>query len=172
MTELSSCYARDRERALGRLEKIPSRELLEEQHEALRAALYEPASEREARAILGLMLEGIPAAASGATQSYGDALAFAVIHADDDRDPETYPHWRGFSAAVLFAATRRIWTTTTFTPSIAEVIKTAREVRADYYAALARTNRLLELRANARDVIADTRRWIGADDLHEDDEPF
>ncbi|PWB89895.1 hypothetical protein C5688_13730 [Methylocystis sp. MitZ-2018] len=118
------------------------------------------------------MLEGIPAAASGATQSYGDALAFAVIHADDDRDPEAYPRWRGFSTAVLFAATRRIWTTSTFTPSIAEVIKTAREVRADYYAALARTNRLLELRANARDVIADTRRVMCPDDLHEDDVPF
>jgi hypothetical protein len=145
-----------RSRALAMLEKLPGREVLGEQHEALREAVYEPASETEARAILGLMLEGIPAAASGATVAYGDALAFAVCHVDDDRDPDEFPKWRGFSGAVLFATVRRIWEKSTFTPSIAEVLEIARKVRAEHYAAFSTTNRLLALRMNAEDVVADT----------------
>jgi hypothetical protein len=145
-----------RSRALAMLEKIPGLEELEEQRETLRTAVYDPATETEARAILGLMLEGIPAAASGATVAYGDALAFAIVHVDDDRDPDDFPKWRGFSGAVLFATMRRIWEKTTFTPSIAEVLEIARKVRAEHYAAFSTTNRLLALRMNAEDVVADT----------------
>lgn len=156
MVDLSGRFPDDRERALARLEKIPGRYELEEQREQLRLAVYVPATEVEARAILGLMLEGIPAAASGATVGYGDALAFSIAHADDDRDPEQFPRYRGFSAAVLFATARRLWATPTFTPSIAEVLEVARKVRAEHYAAFATTNRLLDLRFNAEGVVEDT----------------
>ncbi len=146
-----------RSRALAMLQRLPDLQQLEDQREELCAAIYEPANETEARAILGLMLEGIPAAASGATVGFGDALAFAIVHADDDRDPDEFPRWKGFSAAVLFATARRIWEKSTFTPSIAEVLEVARKVRAEHYAAYSTTNRLLALRLNAEDVVDDTR---------------
>lgn len=157
MTEIRGCGNDDRAAALARLEMLPARQELETQLEELRAAVYHPAPEAEVRAILALMLEGIPAAASGATETYGDALSFAVIHADNDRDPDQFPKWRGLSAAVLFVTAQRIWRKTTFTPSIAEVLEVARKVRAEHFAALSATSRLLVLRENAEDVVDDTQ---------------
>jgi len=152
MCELSAHVPGHRERALERLKRIPCRGAIEGQREALRVAVYEPASEIETRAILGLMLEGIPAAASGATAGYGDWLAHSIIHADDERDPDEFPLYRGFSAAVLFATAQRVVKSSTFTPSIAEVLGPAQKVRAEYFAALSTTIRLRDLRLNAEEV--------------------
>jgi hypothetical protein len=173
MVEISGRFAGDRDRAMARLEKISDRVTLNDQRDVLLEAVYQPAPEREVRAIFGLMLEGIPSAASGATSGYGDTLTFSIMHADEDRDPSEYPRWRGFSAAVLFATARRLWERSTFTPSVAEVLGCARQVRQEYFSAFAATNRLLDIRANAEGVVEDSEPYDDADDFGDESEiPF
>jgi hypothetical protein len=144
----------DRNRALERLERLPSEEALVAELASLRSAVFEPASEPDLRVIVSVMLEALPAAKAQATAVYIDAVVWALQHADDDRTREAFPPFRGFSARVLATVTRRIWFKNTFAPSIAELLATAREVRAEYWCATGATNRLLALRRNAEAVIA------------------
>lgn len=144
----------DMPRAYERLEKIPTAEALSSDLASLRAALFEPASETDLRLIVSTMLEAIPAAKAQATAVYIDAVVWALQHADDARAEIDFPHYQGFSARVLATVTRRIWFKNTFAPSIAELLATARDVRAEYWSAFGATNRLLALRRNAEAIIA------------------
>jgi hypothetical protein len=156
MVEIRGISDVSRKLALDRIDRLPPLAELEEQLVILHSAVFEPAPERELRAVLGVMLGGIPNAATQATTEYGDALVFSILHVDDSRDPDDFPRYRGLSAAVLFATAQALWLTCKFAPSIAEVIDTARRIRADYWSALAATNRLSTLRADAEDVVAIT----------------
>ncbi|CAJ0885250.1 hypothetical protein AMST5_03598 [freshwater sediment metagenome] len=172
MVEIRGCSPEDRPRALLRLDRLPPLAELDEQRHALRVAIYDPATEAEIRSVMGLMLEQIPAAATGATPAYGDGLTFELMHADDERDPDRVPRFRGFSAAVLFATSRRIVQTATFTPTTAEVLRTAQTVRSEYFAALGATNRLIALVENAQGVVEDTEPLETTEGQSGDEIPF
>lgn len=144
----------DRDRALDRLERLPSADTLATERAALQNALFEPASEPELRIIVSTMLEAIPAAKAQATAAYIDAVVWSLQHVDDDRDERSFPRYCGFSARVMATVTRRIWFKNTFAPSIAELLSAAREVRAEYWAAYGATNRLIGLRRNAEALLA------------------
>lgn len=142
-------------RALTRAERLPDRLALHEQREALWDAVYVAASEPEIEALVGAMIDGVPNAASRVTPTVIDAIVYSIIHADDGRDPDDYPCWRGYSANVLACATRRIWSTQKFAFGAAEVLEAASAVRLDYWRALRATIQIEDLRVNAETIVND-----------------
>ncbi len=144
-----------RERALARVEGMPSRAELTDDLRRLRAAVNgEPATPLQIKMLVAALLDGIPAA-----RSHGDGVEDAIVctlqYAEDDHD-ESEPNAFGFSARVLAAAVRELLAKHTFTPSAAEVLAAAKGQLERYWRALAATNKVLELRLNAEDVVAIT----------------
>lgn len=165
----------DEERARRRLERLPERDMLQEQLDALRAAVWTPASDAEARLIVATMLDAIPAAKSGATVTYIDSLVDALANADGEYDEHGFKHyqgWRGFSCWVLFDTARRVIATATFTPSVAEVLTKARAIRLDYWRAFHATDKLLGFRLDAEDIIAMAEAGDDGGDYDPDCIPF
>lgn len=140
--------------AINRLDALPVPSDLAMQIDRLHAATFTAATEDEASFVLGTMLDAIPAAANRLSATYVDALVWAVIHADDDRDPGESPKFRGFSVEVLASAARHIWLTVKYAPAIQEVVDAASKARARHHLALNTTRKLASLRENADTVIA------------------
>jgi hypothetical protein len=147
---------RDRADALSRLDRIPPLPDLQRDVENLEAAAFGRAEEPEARLIIGIILESIPAAGSQVSATYIDALVFQIQRSDDDR---------GFSCHVMASAAHKIWAKFRFAPAIAELLPILRDTRAEYCCALAQTRRLIELREDAEQWIAiDNNPWDMDDD--------
>jgi hypothetical protein len=111
--------ARERNKALDVMNRIGGRttpEDLAADLTALTTAFEHVADERTARAILAVMLDGLPAAGGRLSQTLVDAIAFEVMH-DADGRPSKYS---GYAVA---AAMRAIWRQKTFAPSIREIIE-------------------------------------------------
>jgi len=140
--------------AIGRLDTLPAPSDLARQIDRLRAATFAAATEDEASFIIGTMLDAIPAAANRLSATYVDALVWAVLHADDDRDPSAFPKFRGFSVEVLASAARHIWLTVKYAPAIQEVVDAADKARARHHLALNTTLKIASLRENADAVVS------------------
>ncbi len=150
--------AGDEEKARYRLSRIPDRLTLHDQLNELWAAVWLPAQEVEARLIVATMLEAIPAAKASANATYIDAMTDALASADgefDDDGCRHYQRWHGFGCAVLFDMMRKTIAISTFTPSTAEVLATARAIRLNYWRAFETTDRLIALRLNAEEIIGE-----------------
>lgn len=140
----------DRARAWD--ERIPSRDVLSTQRDLLVNAVYDRATEAEVRLICATLLDSIPNARNAASAGFIENLVFAISHVDDDHHNDWSPG-SGFSFAVLYTAARRIMSVCLFCPSIGEVIEASRKARCEFWIALRNTNKLLDLRLSAEDVI-------------------
>jgi hypothetical protein len=142
--------------ALKRIERIPSLDVLKQDAERLHTAIFSAATEAETRLVVGVMLDGLPAASSQISVGYIDAIVVSILHADDDRSSGDYPEFKGFSGHVLVGVARKLWDEQKFAPAISELLAIAREKRAEFWRALQLTERLIEIRENAEDIEAIT----------------
>lgn len=142
--------------ALKRIERIPSLDVLKQDAKRLQTAIFSTATEAEIRLIVGVMLDGLPAASSQISAGYIDAIVVSILHADDARSSEDYPGFKGFSGHVLAGVARRVWGGQKFAPAISELLTIARETRSEFWRALQLTERLIEIRENAEDIEAIT----------------
>ncbi|PPD09755.1 MAG: hypothetical protein CTY36_02720 [Methylocystis sp.] len=142
--------------ALKRIERIPSLDVLKHDAQRLHAAIFSAATEAETRLVVGVMLDGLPAASSQISVGYIDAIVVSILHADDDRSSGDYPEFKGFSSHVLVGVARKLWDEQKFAPAISEFLAIAREKRAEFWRALQLTERLIEIRENAEDIEAIT----------------
>ena len=138
--------------ALRRLATLPSAEILGADREILRAAVWMPASEQVVRQVVAVMLEAIPAAATGANSTYADALVHTIL----TFRVEHPPRFKGPSGPVLWLAAKRIWATATFTPSIAEVVAAVETEVIKTYNRFAKVNAAWNARADAERLIEQT----------------
>jgi hypothetical protein len=145
-----------RAKAARRCERLPDLATLSDQAEAFYAAVYTRAKPDEVRWFVGVLFDGNQAWASRATRGAIDAIAFSLEHADDDRDPDAPHKFRGFSAAALAMAVQRIWLDKKFDPNICEIVQAAKDARARFWMAWRATERLIEIRDDADDVLAVT----------------
>ena len=150
--QLSDVKDIDRARSWDKI--LPTRQTLAAEYELLHEAVFIKATPIETRLIFGTLIDAIPHARNAATPGFIESLVFAVMHADDDHDDPWMPG-NGFSLPVLHMAARRILTKHKFCPAISEIIEEARLARTQFWTALQTTDRLLELRFSAEDVIGE-----------------
>jgi hypothetical protein len=137
------------EPARQRLRQIPDRCALNDQHAALWDACYTPASPAETRLFIALVLDGIPAAAAQTTAALIDAIVITLSGSPFD-DP---PGKHAFSCPVLMSAARALWAQSKFAPAPAEFLAAATAARERYLLALHLTNKLIDIRMDAEDVV-------------------
>jgi hypothetical protein len=142
--------------ALKRIERIPSLDVLKHDAQRLHAAIFSAATEAETRLVVGVMLDGLPAANSQLSVGYIDAMVMSLVHADDCLSSDDWPNFKGFSGHVLAGVALKIWATSKFAPAVSEILAIARETRAEFWRALKLTERLIEIRENAEDIEAIT----------------
>lgn len=138
-------------KAQRRLAALPPRRELEAHVAELSAAALTPATRSEARAIVALCADGIPAAATQITPNVLDAITYTL---SDAAGPFYGSPTKGFSTAVLAAATQTLWRHSKFMPSPAEFLAAARDCRWLFIEALGFAERAFELLLDAEDVVA------------------
>ena len=154
----------DRARAIDRDSNLPTLDALTGDLGLIDTAIFDRASESDLRVLIATMLEAMPAAQSQATPTYIDALVWWLEHIDDDRKPEDFPKFSGLSGHVVTSTIRSIWATSTFAPSIEQVLKAVQDTRARYWHARCVTTRLITLRRNVEAVLDATDGHRGDDD--------
>lgn len=135
-------------KARDRLAELPPVAELRADEATLQAAINVPATEKEIRWIVGLMLEGFGQRAN-TTATNIDWIVEELLLADAD---EEKPVHNGFSAAVLFLATLRIGRDSKFVPTASEIVEKVREVRRETAKALRVTRAMIEASENATSI--------------------
>ncbi len=139
-------------RARTRIAHLPERDVLHDELELIHQSVFEPATELQIRALIGVMLDALPTAGAQVKVTYLDAMTETLRHTRDEGEGGA----AGFSAAVLARSIRMIWARSKFPPAIAEFIAIAREARAEFRNALRLTERLIDIRLDAEDLVEAT----------------
>jgi hypothetical protein len=135
-----------REIALERFEMIPEDAVMYGARRQFEAAETEPAPEPWLHAAIGLMLDSIPGA-----EAVSPAYRFGLIDSitNDDDSP-------GFSCAVIVMAIREMRRTIEGVPSPATFLKACTKHRGNFSKLVSFTERLIEIRQNAEDILEAT----------------
>lgn len=136
--------------AIRRCERMPTHETLRQALNAFHAATYGETDEAAARAAAGAMLDALPSSRNFDSGTYVDAMVDALLYDDND------DLYRGFTAPVVALGARCVLQTETYVPPIALFLDRARKERGHFRQALVLTDRLVELRVNAEEVLFET----------------
>jgi hypothetical protein len=145
---------------------LPAGAELEHAHEAMVAACTGATDEPLTRALIGLMLDGIPSAKTLPSAGYSDALTFSLTNGAVD-DMDEYGCRIGlerFSPAIIAAAVRLVWRQHTFAPSIHEFLTLANKAKGVFRQAADQAQTLVRQREEAEGLLIRNGRLAPSDD--------
>lgn len=145
-TERRKFYGKEFVESLTReLAAFPNASELAQFEEAFDRAIQEPVDEATARLLVGVMLDGFRAKATDTTTVYVGALVSLLV------DPFDGPR---VSGPVLAFAVRRLWRSSKFTPSPAELLEVIEKVRNEFVAGRYLARKLADYRRDGEAVLA------------------
>ncbi len=124
----------------------PSFEMLQADVESFRTAAEDRVTIEQTTVLVAWMLDGYPSARITSLESFVTRV-FSSIEFDEDDVP--------ISASSLAIAIERLQATSTFVPSIAELLTAAKKARADLDAARIHTEYLIKLKTSAIKMLKD-----------------